>query len=189
MARLATVEDFNGVLYDPPYHEYGFFAERAAWINAAYPGVGKVAVVGAALGYLVKELRLLGIDAWGTDQSAWALTQVPAEVSAYMFYADLSRNKDRQDFISFCGLGRNQKFSLAVTEDVLPCLTNNETVALCNVINGSAVQALHIISPLDLTITQEPGFNWKTIQDWRTLVDTAAAIPTRVIDVNYREAL
>jgi hypothetical protein len=162
MPRLATAEDFNGVLYNPPYYEFPFFAERAAWIAARYPGVGKVAVIGAALGYLVKHLRLLGIDAWGADQSAWALTQVPPELSAYMFYADLSRNKDRNDFKAFCGLSGNQKFSLAVTEDVLPCLTDNETVALCNVINGSAVNALHIVTPLGSGSNQHPGLNWKT---------------------------
>lgn len=38
---------------------------------------------GCAKGFLVRALRLLGVDAYGVDVSQYAISQVPAEISSY----------------------------------------------------------------------------------------------------------
>lgn len=51
---------------------------------------------GCACGYLVKALRLLGINAYGLDTSMWAIDQSPKDVEEYI-EADLERFDERFD--------------------------------------------------------------------------------------------
>jgi hypothetical protein len=188
VARIASEQDFlGGGLYDG-YQEFPYFANRAAWIQAQYPGVGKIAVIGCAYGYLVKHLRLLGLQAWGYDLSQWALNRVDPAAAPYCMFVDATRQQDRRSFKQLAGISVNGKFSLAITEDVLPVLTENEAGVLVSVCQSDADNTLHIIMathpeiPGDLESRFAP-ITWKPQSEWRQLVNAAGGSTHRCLDV------
>lgn len=184
MARIATIEDFgvpgqsSGYLYDDGYREYPFHDERAAWIASRWPGIGKTIVVGCALGYLVKHLRLLGIEAYGFDLSQWAIDRVDPAAAPFCMFADTARQQDRRAVKQMAGIASNGRFALAVTEDVLPVLTDNEAGVLVSVCQSDALNVGHIITcthpeiPGDLASRYAP-LNWKSQAEWRALINSA----------------
>ena len=193
MARIATQPDFGdattpGYLYEPRYQEFPFHAQRAAWIQAAYPGVGKIIVVGCAYGYLVKHLRLLGLQAWGFDLSQWAIDRVDPAALPYCMFADVARNADRRAVKQMAGISSNGKFALAISEDVLPVLSDSEASTLVNVCQSDAVNTLHIITathpeiPGDLA-SRFAAITWKTQAEWRALINAAGGTSHRCLDV------
>jgi len=187
MPRIANEADFHqGGLYDN-YAEFPFHASRAEWIGTSYPAVGKIIVVGCAYGYLVKHLRLLGLQAWGFDLSQFAIDRIAPEAAPYCMFADVARQQDRRNVKQMAGIASNGRFNLAVTEDVLPCLTDNEAGVLVNVAQQDAVNVLHIVTAIHPEVPGDvesrfADLNWKTGVDWRALVNTAGGSGHRILD-------
>ena len=91
----------NSDFYDKDYYEHGIKTgkscynryrwmpeETIAMATSMINHLGmkpraKVLEIGCAFGYLVKALRLLGIRAWGTDISQYAINHVDSEVVKY----------------------------------------------------------------------------------------------------------
>lgn len=177
MARLATLEDFEqGGLYEQ-YRRYPFFATRAQEIGRRFPTTGaKVLVAGCGWGYLVDELVSLGFDAYGVDASQYAIdraaTAVP-NVANRIFIGNCTVPADMAGVRSLAGLKTNQKFTVTIQEDMFPCLTDAEITDALAALRGVSTNLFHIVtagSPTDWY--RVPGLNWKSHEDWKTLVGT-----------------
>ncbi|MFQ6016766.1 MAG: hypothetical protein ACE5KF_01095 [Kiloniellaceae bacterium] len=65
-------------------------------------------------------------------------------------------------------------FTWAVTEQVLPWLTDAEAIALDAAMHKLASKVAHQLTPL--MDGHEPGRNWKTLADWKALLPDSAII-------------
>ena len=64
---------------------------------------------------------------------------------------------------------------IVVTEEVMGCLTDAEAIALddaCNAFGGQQTTA-HLVTPSLPNNTQDPGYNWKLLSDWKLLIPGA----------------
>lgn len=196
MARLATATDFfGGRLYDE-YRRYPFFAQRADWILQKWPGVvgQKVAVVGCGPGaFLVEELVNRGVNCFGLDaytknanHGFVTLAPAPAIAARCVLDADVTNNSDFNRFRSLAGLSGQQRFYLAVSEDVLPCLTTQEANLAVSGMQNRSDRNLHILTINKSTTGTDPerdttlGLNWLSLGAWKALI-TAAGGGTHVL--------
>lgn len=56
----------------------------------------------------------------------------------------------------------------AVSEDILPCYTDEEALALSTAMRLIAPNVVHMTSTKDVGSAQ--GYNWKTLEEWKTLL-------------------
>lgn len=120
---VATPERFYGTWYTQYRHHEGF--ARRAQLLQTMPE--PLLIVGCAFGYLVEELRKLGKDVDGIDASRWAIEN---KVSDRVYLLDIFHKTAIE--IARQNKGNVGPFATVVTEDLLPCLTDNEarTVAV-----------------------------------------------------------
>jgi hypothetical protein len=144
--RLASPEDFfNGPVYTCYRHHEGY-RKRALLLH---PFPDPILIVGCGWGFLVDELhRLDHTDCWGIDASDYAIANRVHKqvVKADMLDPPLSH------------------FSTAVTEDLLPCLTDEE----------AAVAAINCasIAPIVIHLVTEHGqgdLNYHSTAEWLRL--------------------
>lgn len=171
--RLASAEDFrDGALYSN-YRRYPFFAERAAMIRRRVSPSASVLIAGCGYGYLVDELRKIGVRAWGCDLSPWAVgqaSQVIPATATFVLLGDVTDTNSLNTVRAAAGLPGNQDFALVVTEDVLPMLTDAEIAAALEAVRTVGSAVLHIVTPGDPTdTTRASGVTWKPIAAWRAL--------------------
>ena len=150
------------------YRRFGFFSERAALLRERYPSARTVLVVGCGPGYLVDELRRAGVDAWGIDPAPDALAP---RIADRIVTGDAAR---RGDLERLAPLDQGGRFDLAVTEDVLPCLSAQKRTALLRAVRRHADALLHIVTPGDPGDPAKlPGVDWKRIAgpgSWRAVL-------------------
>lgn len=97
----APKEPVNPTAYDRTYYESGLVAGVSGYMNYSWlpeltlrmahklilglpiEGGQRVLDLGCAKGFLVKALRILDVDAYGADVSAYAIEQAPSEVRDY----------------------------------------------------------------------------------------------------------
>lgn len=197
MSRLASATDFfavydtqgakvpgTGVLYDD-YRRFPFFAERAAFIASRWPtSVGKVCVFGCGFGYLVDELVQRGYDAWGVEMADYARNKaaevLPFASASRVVLANMANRAALSAVRTAAGLTGNQRFGLAVSEDVLPVCTDEAEAQLglaeCRRIVSTTVgRFLHFITctnpqnPDDLD-ARLPGLLWRSPAQWRAII-------------------
>lgn len=53
----------------------------------------KVLDIGCAMGFLVKALKDLGVEAWGVDVSRYAIDNAPADIHPNLYQIDLTKDK------------------------------------------------------------------------------------------------
>src|SRR5664280_1262109 len=113
MIHQCRVADYGG-LYDQAYYSrYGHtpYAHRPEW-QGFFAGVAitlknrlkpnSVFDAGCAIGLLVDAFRKIGVEAWGSDISEFAITQVPSDIRAFCWQGDLTDRLSRQyDLITF----------------------------------------------------------------------------------------
>jgi SAM-dependent methyltransferase len=178
MARLLTAEDATGGRPDAMYADYRrfpFFAARAALIAQRTAAAARILVVGCGVGYLVDELLKAGRpNAWGVDAAPYATGRAASELGATgarVRQCDATVAAEvRAAKIAF-GLGANQRFALAITEDVLPCLTPQEQTALLAAVRAHATALFHVVTPGDPADPAKlPGLDWRSTAQWKALV-------------------
>lgn len=90
-----------------PYSDFSINDIKAAYIASKRP-IGKVLDAGAAMGFLVRRLRRLSIDAYGVDISHYAIDHAPEEIKPFLVQGDitdLSMFQDQEfDLIVCCGV-------------------------------------------------------------------------------------
>jgi SAM-dependent methyltransferase len=147
--RLASQSDFyNGPIYTQYRHHEGY-AKRARLFRY-FPE--PVLVVGCGFGFMVQEFLDLGLQAWGIDVSPYAVENRVTPRVVYGNILDLSE----------CQLG---EFATLFTEDLLPCL-NNDEVLIC----ARNCQAL---SPIVIHLVTVQGealqLNYHSTAEWMNL--------------------
>lgn len=186
MSLLATQQDFEaGGLYDN-YQRYPFFAKRARLIKQRW-GPSTVLVVGCGWGYLVDELRKVGIDAWGVDLSDYALRKAHAELPDVFPYIHKADGRVPQQ-LQRVGPGI---WDLVVTEDVLTVSSNEQEVDRFITAARSVARdhAVHILTCWydfhsdDKKNRRDSRVMWKTPDEWAALVQ-----PDPIID-NFQEVI
>jgi len=190
-----------GTWWNPPLGELyaQIYVDRAAQIagfypalarNPANPGAGAlVAVVGCGYGYLVRELRLLGFNAWGMD-GAWAITQARTRLPAYapfLFLGDVTVGNDCTNFRSAAGLRGGRRFDLGVTEDLYSAADDGaNALAMLQGMNSLTATHCDYITCFDLTdplanVVVADGY-YQPRSSWRGTLGAVAS--HRIIDLN-----
>lgn len=175
MARLATPEDFEqGGLYTS-YYRYPFFAQRAEEVRRRFPAGIKILVAACGWGYLVEDLLGLGFDAWGCDAAQYAIDKsrevLTAQASERILKADITVQGDIDVVRAAANLSGKQKFSLCITEDVYPCMSDEEVTASLTVLRSAASALFHIATcgqPNDRH--RDSSLNWKSPSEWKALI-------------------
>ena len=166
--RLACREDFEeeGGLYWPPFQDYPHFAERAEYLSQHYRP-GSVLIVGAAYGFTVKHCRDNGVEAWGMDASAWALEQAQVhcpEAVPYLIHGDVTKAQDVRRAAQQAGV---QRFTVAVTEDLMPMLAEDEITTACAQLRRIAREVLHWVTPKPSHTPHPSLVSVKTGDEWQ----------------------
>ena len=178
MSRIATQADFQQNWYSDVYQRYPFFAERAETIRGRFVNQS-ILIAGCGYGYLVDELRALGINAWGFDASAYAVQQAATIVPGRVTLADTLSRQQLSAARTFAGLSGNQRFGAVITEDLLPCLTLSEiptALAELRRISGALFHIITCANERDEGIDavaqgwRVPEMTWLSATEWKQLV-------------------
>lgn len=144
--RLLQPDDPTAYTYYPL--PVAVYARRALLL---YRLPDPVLVVGCGFGRLVVELQRLGKVAWGCDASP---------------YAETNRVTDNFLLLDITAVTPSGHFATAITEDLLPWLTDFEAVTAAN--NCAA------IAPLVLHLVTEQGqadYNYHSTGYWMRLLN------------------
>lgn len=177
MSLLATAADFErGGLYSAPYGRYPFFQQRVDALKGRFaPNGQKALVVGCGYGYLVDDLVAAGYDAWGVDASQYAISKgqslLPG-VASRLAVADALDGASLDAVAKSAGLhGKTPTWTLLLTEDVLPCMSDAEVAtALANLRARCTSNLLHLVTPGHADPDHDARLNWKTIDGWRAVL-------------------
>jgi len=199
MARYATASDFFGGAMYTEYKRFQFHIDRAVWILQKWPQIvgQKVAIIGCGPGaYLVEELVNRGVDAYGLDgftknagHGFVTISPAPAIASRCLLDVDVTNNSDVSRFRQLTGTTGNRKFYLAVSEDVLSCLTLQEAGFAVAAMQARSDRNLHILTCNRSPDGPDPerdttmGLNWFTQAAWRTLINQAGGSTHICLDV------
>lgn len=200
MAKIYTESDYFGGV-DTRYTEYPYFSKRSKNINAQLGSYknSKILIAGCGWGFLVRLLmRDYGFtDVWGCDASEYAVkTAAPREIPGYenrILLGDITSSTSMSSVSSAAGLKGTKKFAYIITEDVLPCLTDNEITTALSVLRGKGDVLGHIITAIDSNgvrqadgsvvyasgkggLLQIADFNWKTPEEWRAIIGPTESI-------------
>ena len=137
----------------------------------------KVLVVGCAYGYGVQELVELGVDAYGLDISAWAISQaqaqLPSAIAAKIIQGDARVRANLTAARSLAGLSGNARFDVIVDEDLLTCFNDADAAAASSEWRSRHAQrVVHRLTTKIPNIAQY-GYNVKSVAQWRTLLGAA----------------
>lgn len=144
------------------------FAQIAGDMQARYSVAGrKVLILGCAYGYTVEALFGLGVDAYGLDISAYAVSRAPGSVASRIRQGNGAVAADMDAMKSLAGIARNRKFDLVFDEDILPCLTDAEALSACLEMRRIGTVVAHRISAHEAIA---PCYNVKPLDVWRALV-------------------
>jgi hypothetical protein len=147
--RLATESDFHGGIYTAYRHHEGY-AKRARLLSKLSP---PLLIVGCGFGFTVKELRTLGIIAWGIDASWYAFRN---RTCGYV---------DQGDILLGTRIGiLGAQYGTVVTEDLLPCLRDDEAQIAATNCASLGQLVIHMV-----TEQGEADLNYHSSGYWMTL--------------------
>lgn len=132
----------------------------------------RVGVLGCAYGYSVLEMRALGINAYGIDVSAFAISQAPVAVAPFLMQGDATVRNVLNSFRTFAGLTGNAKFDILLSEDLLPCLSDSEVTAASG--EWRSRHGTRIAHRVSTHQVLNPVHNWHTLVEWRALIGSSA---------------
>ena len=123
-----------------------------------------VLFVGCAKGFDVQDFRELGIEAYGIDVSAYAISKASEDIRSYVAVDDLM-NLTADDLMNY---------DMIVGLRVLPCLSNDQLVsfsanlALSGCESVFLVDTLETYTPSEVQLASE-NYNVKTLSEWKLL--------------------
>src|ERR1043165_5281445 len=129
--RLASASDFfNGIQYTHYRHHAGYAKRAQLLLGLPEP----LLIVGCGFGFLVREFERLEKEVYGIDASSYAIAK---RVSSNVSLADILRPETWQFELDF---------ATVITEDLLPCLTDDEAgLAACNCARIAPV-VIHLVT-------------------------------------------
>jgi hypothetical protein len=125
-------------------------------LNARFVGK-KLLVIGCAYGFEVKAFRDLGVNAWGIDVSAFAISQAESSIQPYLQVGDIRT--------AILSMGRNS-YDYIFSRWFLECMSDTDLAALIpelNRVNKSG--QVHNIN----TDMRTDYYNTKTLAQWLAL--------------------
>jgi cyclopropane fatty-acyl-phospholipid synthase-like methyltransferase len=173
---------FDGKLGNP--HPEGYFEyARSDWmsgeierflqgLNPAVLANKKVLELGCAKGFLVEDLRNLGVDAYGIDISQYAIDNTP--IPNYVTLGDC------YDLSAYS----NKEFDWVYSVRLLPCLDPNNIPNLIDDIKRIAKNQLHIIDEPSYGNTNY--YNLQTKENW---LDYSWPKGTKIVSYQTQEIL
>lgn len=153
--RLATYSDFHGEIYTKYRHHEGY-AKRARLL-ANFPS--PILVVGCGFGYLVDELRKLGIIAWGIDASDYAFQN---RTSRFVVKGDILQP-------GLTGV-LGTRYGTVITEDLLPYLTDLEAYDAAEHCAQLGTIVIHLVTEQgQAQLNYHPCGYWMTLTNQLTV--------------------
>lgn len=135
-----------------------FWKDKAAnWVNHLALANKKVLELGCAKGFVVKDLRDAGVDAYGMDVSSYAIGECEEGMSQYLTQGDIRTDLDQYS---------NKEFDVVVSFRVIECLTDAEVAQLMDDCQRIGKKQVHIIT---VNSTAGAYYNFKTLQEWLAL--------------------
>jgi len=143
----------NKDFYDKNYFEKGVTSKKSCYLNyrwmpeltipMAYNIIKflnlkedqKILDFGCSKGFLVKSLRLLGIDAYGVDISSYAIDNIDSDVKKYCKLIPHNKNLIPFKF----------NFDWIISKDVLEHLTTNQISNFLNLYKKKTDKMFHVI--------------------------------------------
>lgn len=157
--RLASPSDFyNGPIYTYYRHHEGY-AKRAELLRE-FPD--PILVVGCGFGFLVEELLKIGKDAYGIDESLWAMAYVPDGIGRRIWRRNILDAEQVRDIPL-----RLPPLGTVVTEDLLPCLTDEETRIAAEHCATLAPSTIHLVTEQG----QAQELNYHSLSEWSKLTN------------------
>lgn len=161
------------------------YVKRLGVLNQLFGPAGgqTVCIVGCGFGYLNLQMTLDGWVTWGVDAAQYSLDRGAAEVAlARVTLADIVTATPR-DIRRDAGLTGQARFDLCVSEDLLPCLRDDEVTAAVENMRELSGTVAHIVTCKDLAQPEgtymsaadlhddgQDPLNWKTASEWKQLV-------------------
>ena len=146
------------------YQNYPHFAQRALWIKNNLSG--SILEVGCAYGYLMAELKALGITIEGVDKSKYIKFHLLTNIAGHVTIADIS------DVVLIEG-----QYDWITSWNTLDCLDNEDhAIAVAEVLN-TAKNQLHILSMGEKRSKYtDMGYFIRDILFWRKLLPNAVLV-------------
>lgn len=118
----------------------------------------KVLEIGCAKGFVVQDLRDMGVDAWGLDVSEYAIGEADPSVQPYLIQGDA-----RTALSQF----KNKEFDVVFSLRVLTCFDDVDLPTLVSELNRIAKYQFHVI---DESVGKKQGtskyYNSKPLSEW-----------------------
>lgn len=130
----------------------------------------KVLEIGCAKGFLVKDLRDMGVDAYGLDVSLYALNNAEEEVKPYLYLGDA-----KTDLSQFA---RNE-FDVVLSRWFLECLDPNDIQGVISEMGRIGKNNVHVLDPL----VKSEFYTQLTIPQWQSNYNW----PPKTTIINFRE--
>lgn len=139
-----------------------FWKDEAIKLISDFNLVGKKFLeIGCAKGFLVKDLRDGGVDAYGLDVSQYAIDNCEPEVAPYLIVGDA--RKDLKRYL-------NNEFDLVFSRSFLPCISESELPDLIKEMNRISKQQYHQIDQFGESNARVVNFYLnKSLQEWLLL--------------------
>lgn len=155
-----------------PYNgSFGVLAQQ--WIDkAAATGASltskTIVIVGCGYGFTIKYLRAAGVNAYGIDISQWAVDHAPPEAAPYIVRGDARLAASWTAVRALAGFTRgNQRFDVALSEDMLCCLSDADAIKVAGLMASNSRVVLHLN---DMAPNLANWYNYHTNAEWRAII-------------------
>ena len=149
------------------------WVDRAAATGASLTSK-TIVIVGCGFGYSLGYLRQKGVNAFGIDISQWAYDHAPAEAKPYMVRGDARLSEAWTSVRALAGFTRgNQRFDVAVSEDMLCCLSDADAVTLHGRMTTNSRIVLHLNDEAD---NFAQWYNYHSNAEWKAILGSGKFI-------------
>lgn len=122
------------------------------WVNHLVLANKKVLELACAKGFLVKDLRDLGVDAYGIDISPYAISQCEAGNEPYVSVGDA------RDLSAYA----NKEFDIIISFRLLECLSDVDVQLVLDQAKAKGKRQIHVVS-----VSPNPTYyQVRTPQEW-----------------------
>lgn len=137
-----------------------------------------VALIGAGFGWVAEDWKAAGLGpVLAVDTSKYLHSNLPGNAIVPILDADVSTPIGRQDIRYALG----GVVDWVISEDVMPCFTDEEAVALAEGMRKLAPNVVHWVS---IKGGSRSALNWKTAIEWKQLLT-----PDKVVARGYSTVL
>ena len=137
------------------------FGDYATALHGRFNINSNVLILGSAKGYIVHDLRNLGVEAEGCDVSQYAYDQADLEVQPYLTVADA---------LTYLNTLKKNSFTYIFSRWFLCCIDDTDMPELITAMADVARNLVHIVMmhPNPLYYTVHTPQEWLDLFDWPT---------------------